>query len=137
LNSIFQGSRISFRFLYFCEECYYFQKLVGVVIFTKVRGPFRSLDFCKNYYILPLIFGSNISLNCMAYLSHFLLLAVFLISLHTPVKSYVVKWPYRKHRRVTPMIIPRPCPSGSRLLRTFLKSHIFQFQSNFMSNLKV
>ena len=50
LNSIFQGSRISFRFLNFCQECYYFQKLVGVVVFTKVRGPFGSLDLCKNYY---------------------------------------------------------------------------------------
>jgi hypothetical protein len=39
LNSNFQGSRISFRFLNFGQECYYFQKLVGVVVFTKVRGP--------------------------------------------------------------------------------------------------
>ena len=50
LNSIFQGSRISFRFLNFCQECYYFQKLVGVVVFTKVRGPFGSLDLLKVIY---------------------------------------------------------------------------------------
>ena len=51
LNSIFQGSGISFRFLNFCQECYYFQKLVEVVIL----GPLQKL-------LLPLIFGSNISL---------------------------------------------------------------------------
>jgi hypothetical protein len=50
LNSFFQGSRIFFRFLIFCQECYYFQKLVGVVVFTKVCGPFESLDLCKNHY---------------------------------------------------------------------------------------
>ena len=43
----FQGSRISYRFMNFC---YYFQKLVGVVVFTKVRGHFGSLGLCKNYY---------------------------------------------------------------------------------------
>ena len=50
LNSIFQGSRISFRFLNFCQECYYFQKLVGVVVFAKVQGPEGSAYLCKNHY---------------------------------------------------------------------------------------
>ena len=31
----------------------------------------------------------------------------------------------RKSRRVTPMMMPHPCPSASRLLRTFFKSHQF------------
>ena len=31
----------------------------------------------------------------------------------------------RRSRRVTPMMMARPCPSGSRLLKTFLKSKFF------------
>ena len=30
-----------------------------------------------------------------------------------------------KNRRVTPMMMPRLCPSGSRVLKTFFKSHNF------------
>ena len=29
----------------------------------KVRGPFGSLDLCKNYYILPFIFRSSVPLD--------------------------------------------------------------------------
>ena len=49
---------------------------------------------------------------------------VLFIFLSSPVKSYVVKWP-RRSRCVTPMMMPHPCPSASRLLRTFFKSHNF------------
>merc|ERR1712051_129353 len=31
----------------------------------------------------------------------------------------------RRSRRVTPMMMPHPCPSASRLLRPFFKSHNF------------
>ena len=31
----------------------------------------------------------------------------------------------RRSRRVTPMMMARPCPSSSRLLSTFFKSHNF------------
>ena len=36
--------------LNFSKECHYLQNKVGVVDFTKARGPFGPLGFCKIYY---------------------------------------------------------------------------------------
>ena len=45
----------------------------------------------------------------------------FIIS-YSPLKSYVVNGP---RKSVTPMMMPHPFLSASRLMRTFLKSHNF------------
>ena len=42
---------------------------------------------------------------------------------------YGVKW------RVTPMMMPRPCPSDSRLLKIFFKSKIFVYNGK-MTNFR-
>ena len=53
------------------------------------------------------------------------------LSFYTPrqnVWSVLVCMVYNgpsRSRRVTPMMMPRPCPSSSRLLKTIFKSHHF------------
>ena len=41
----------------------------------------------------------------------------------------------RRSRRVTPMMMPHPCPSGSRLLKTLFKSHNFFVRENWLVRL--
>ena len=55
-NSIFQDSWISFRSLNFCQACYCFQKLVGVVVFESnislcslIVDPITKIWVCITY----------------------------------------------------------------------------------------
>ena len=41
----------------------------------------------------------------------------------------------RRSRPVTPMMMPRPCPAGSRLLKTFFKSKKFVYNGK-MTNFR-
>ena len=79
------------------------------------------------------MFFISCSLSCSFALVKFHFLVYFLVHSHFNLQScakkyrkiglYVVIWPWRS-RRVTPMMMPPPCPSGSRLLQTFSKFSI-------------